>query len=65
METGFAVVAFLALILNLLLPEEDEDEDIPELTANTADEQDDVEEWDRIRAVRDGTSSSEPKGTAS
>lgn len=65
METGFAVVAFLALLLNLLLPEEDEDEDIPELTANTADERDDAEEWDRIRAVRDGTSSSEPKGTAS
>jgi len=32
-ETGFAVAAFLALILNLILPEESEDEEIPELTA--------------------------------
>lgn len=45
METGFAVAAFLSLALNLLLPEEDEDEDIPELTADTADNQDDLEEW--------------------
>ncbi|RMZ00828.1 hypothetical protein D0862_06591 [Hortaea werneckii] len=48
METGFAVAAFLALILNLILPEEAEDEEIPELTANEADEPDDREEWDRI-----------------
>ena len=48
METGFAVTAFLALILNLILPEEIEDEDIPELTADDNDEQTDKEEWNRI-----------------
>ncbi|EME44069.1 hypothetical protein DOTSEDRAFT_71765 [Dothistroma septosporum NZE10] len=50
METGFAVTAFLALILNLVLPEELEDEEIPELTANNADDNDDKDEWNRIRA---------------
>ena len=49
METGFAVTAFLALLLNLVLPEEVEDEDIPELTANNVDEAKDEEEWARIR----------------
>lgn len=48
LETGFAVTAFLAVILNLALPEDLEDEDVPELTANVADEQDDREEWERI-----------------
>lgn len=50
LETGFAVTAFLSLILNLILPEEIEDEETPELTANTADDEDDKEEWQRIRA---------------
>lgn len=48
METGFAVTAFLALFLNLILPEEIEDEETPELTANVADDFDDAEEWARI-----------------
>lgn len=48
LETGFAVTAFLALILNLILPEEIEDEETPELTANVADDADDAEEWNRI-----------------
>jgi uric acid-xanthine permease len=48
METGFAVTAFLSLILNLILPEEIEDEETPELTANNADDADDAEEWARI-----------------
>ncbi|KAI7092416.1 hypothetical protein KC343_g18558 [Hortaea werneckii] len=52
METGFAVAAFLALILNLILPEEAEDEEIPELTANEADEPDDREGWDRINTSK-------------
>ncbi|KAF2171648.1 hypothetical protein M409DRAFT_17885 [Zasmidium cellare ATCC 36951] len=52
METGFAVTGVLALILNLILPEEDEDEDVPELTANTADDNDDREEWDRINVSK-------------
>lgn len=49
METGFAVTAFLALILNLVLPEEMEDEETPEYTANAIDEERDAEEWARIK----------------
>lgn len=49
MEQGFAVAAFVALILNLILPEEMEDEEIPELTANTIDAPADEEEWRHIR----------------
>ncbi|KAF2098784.1 Xanthine/uracil permease [Rhizodiscina lignyota] len=48
METGFAITAFLALILNLILPEEIEDEETPELTANDVDAEKDQEEWNRI-----------------
>ncbi|KAI5198192.1 hypothetical protein AUEXF2481DRAFT_34666 [Aureobasidium subglaciale EXF-2481] len=49
MEEGFALAAFIALILNLMLPEEMEDEEIPELTANTIDAPADEEEWRHIR----------------
>jgi len=49
LETGFAVVAFVTIILNLILPEEIEDEETPELTANEVDEPQDKEEWARIR----------------
>jgi uracil-xanthine permease len=49
LETGFAIVAFTTLALNLLLPEEVEDEETPELTANEVDEPADEEEWARIR----------------
>jgi NCS2 family nucleobase:cation symporter-2 len=49
METGFAVCAFVTLILNLVLPEEIEDEDAPELTANDVDDGKDQEEWNRIK----------------
>lgn len=52
MSTGFAVAAFLSLILNLILPEEIEDEETPELTADNTDEQEDKEEWDRIQKVK-------------
>jgi hypothetical protein len=48
METGFAVVAFLSLILNLVLPEEEADEEIPELTADDADDAADAAEWNRL-----------------
>jgi hypothetical protein len=49
METGFAVTGFLALFLNLILPEEIEDEgELPEDTANILDEAKDEAEWDRI-----------------
>ncbi|KAF1980177.1 Xanthine/uracil permease [Bimuria novae-zelandiae CBS 107.79] len=47
-ETGFAIVAFINLVLNLILPEEIEDEETPEFTANEADEAADREEWERI-----------------
>jgi uracil-xanthine permease len=49
METGFAVVAFVTLVLNLVLPEEVEDEETPELTANEVDGPADEEEWKRIQ----------------
>jgi xanthine/uracil permease len=49
METGFAIVAFTTLILNLVLPEEIEDEETQELTANEVDAPGDREEWDRIQ----------------
>ena len=48
LESGFAVTGFLAMILNLVLHEEVEDE-AKELTANVADDADDREEWERIR----------------
>ncbi|WPG99426.1 Hypothetical protein R9X50_00224000 [Acrodontium crateriforme] len=47
-ETGFALTAFLSLILNLIIPDEIEDDETPELTADHADEIDDREEWNRI-----------------
>lgn len=49
MEEGFAITAFLSLILNLVLPEEFEDDEIPELTANHIDDQRDEEEWRHIK----------------
>lgn len=48
METGFAVTAFLALFLNLFLPEEVDDEVI-DITANTVENEADEKEWERIR----------------
>ncbi|QIX00955.1 hypothetical protein AMS68_006472 [Peltaster fructicola] len=52
LETGFAVAAFLALFLNLFLPEEIDDEELPEFTANAADDKDDAEEWIRIHGSK-------------
>ena len=48
METGFAVTAFLSLILNLVIPEENDDEAI-DITANNVDASNDDKEWERIR----------------
>jgi uric acid-xanthine permease len=48
METGFAVTAFLSLILNLILPEEVDDEAV-DITANNVDDEADEKEWERIR----------------
>lgn len=53
METGFAVTAFLTLILNLVLEEEVADEETPELTANDIDNPKDQEEWARIKGKED------------
>ena len=48
LETGFAVTGFLAMLLNLVLQDEIEDE-AAEITANVADDADDREEWARIK----------------
>ena len=48
METGFAVTAFIAIVLNLILEEEIEDEETPELTADTVDAEEDRAEWSHI-----------------
>ena len=48
LETGFAVTAFVAIVLNLMLDEEEEDE-AKSITANEADNKDDEEEWKHIR----------------
>ena len=55
LETGFAVTAFVSLILNLILPEEIEDEETPELTANELDDAADAAEWDRIHGKSEAT----------
>lgn len=60
METGFAVTAFLAIFLNLILAEEIEDE-VVSITANEADIADDREEWARIRRGKDDGRKSEEK----
>ncbi len=46
--TGFAITAFMAIFLNLILSEEIEDE-AAIITANEADTADDREEWRQIR----------------
>ena len=51
LETGFAVVAFVTLVLNLILPEEIEDE-IPELTAEEREDVVEREEWERGQKMR-------------
>jgi uracil-xanthine permease len=48
METGFAVTAFLAVILNLILAEEIVDEAV-DITANIVEDENDQKEWERIR----------------
>ena len=48
MESGFAITAFVALLLNLFLEEEIEDEAV-HITANTVDDRADEEEWNKIK----------------
>ena len=47
LETGFAVTGFLSILLNLVLPEEIDDETVS-ITANEADKREDEEEWNKI-----------------
>jgi xanthine/uracil permease len=61
METGFAIVAFTTLGLNLLLPEEVEDEEAVDITANEVDGPEDREEWERIQRGRGKVSEDEEK----
>lgn len=63
METGFAVTAFLALLLNLVIPEEDDDE-VVDITANNEDASDDEKEWERIRRPSQMRKSQEVRGSA-
>jgi uric acid-xanthine permease len=51
MQEGFALTALLCLILNLIIPEEIEDEETPELTADVADVDKDNAEWGRLHSV--------------
>ncbi|KAI9663035.1 MAG: hypothetical protein M1821_008083 [Bathelium mastoideum] len=61
MEQGFAVTAFLALILNLIIPEEIEDDEAVETTVNDKDADADEQEWTRIKGKgNDGTA---PEGS--
>jgi NCS2 family nucleobase:cation symporter-2 len=51
METGFAVTAFVSLILNLIMPEDEADDDVPELTATNVDDPSrsvSGEDWNQI-----------------
>lgn len=49
------------MILNLLLPEENEDETVS-ITANDADREDDREEWEKIRKGSRGKEDSSEEG---
>ena len=53
METGFALTGFIAIILNLILQEEIEDE-AKSITANEADAAADEQEWAEIEAKNKG-----------
>ncbi|KAL8958523.1 MAG: hypothetical protein Q9193_004437 [Seirophora villosa] len=58
-ETGFALTAFLAIFLNLVLPEEVEDDVVDEVvegknTVNNMDEEADRQEWARIERGKAG-----------
>ncbi len=55
LETGFAVTAFISIMLNLILEEEIEDETAPSITANEADRADDEEEWRKIEGTGSGS----------
>lgn len=62
MENGFAITAFLGLILNLFLQEEPED-DATVFTADLADTTDDQREWDQIRHHEAQETSEKSTGT--
>lgn len=52
----------MAIILNLALPEDIEDEAVS-ITANEADAADDAEEWRKIKHGKDEESSNEKRST--
>lgn len=56
METGFALNAFVKVVLNLILPERIEDEEVLEITANDADDFADKEEANTIEHAGKGLS---------
>ena len=60
METGFALTGFLSIILNLILPEEVDDETVS-ITANELDRREDEEEWAKIDKSKETTDGIEPK----
>ena len=57
-ETGFALTAFVAIFLNLILPEEieDEAESFEATTADLTEEERDRKEWDQIKHGKESVS---------
>lgn len=54
LETGFAVVALVTVVLNLVLPEEIEDEETPEIVADGDEKAGESGEWDQGRKGANG-----------
>ncbi|KAF2847027.1 Xanthine/uracil permease [Plenodomus tracheiphilus IPT5] len=52
LETGFVVVAVVTLVLNLWLPEEIEDEEMPEVEAGEVEGVAGSEEWDKVKGAK-------------
>jgi hypothetical protein len=57
-----ALTAILALFLNLILPEEIEDEEIPDITADVVDVDADNREWGRLHSVSGPRKASHDEG---
>jgi uracil-xanthine permease len=55
LETGFAVTAFIAVLLNLLLPEEDSDEETESLAGDLADQEEEREAEDEDPSFKNAT----------
>ena len=59
LETGFAITALVAVTLNLLLPEEEEDEEIESLAGDVEDRQE-AEQVTDLTAVKGSDSLTSP-----